>query len=72
MANGSTGEIRKHTINRRKVVRITCPSCGHRVGDASAHSRMLIQLAENETAEPADIYIKCGRCKAEIAVQKTE
>lgn len=72
MVNGLTGEVRKHTVQRRKVVRMTCPSCGHRVGDASAHSRMLIRLAENGTAEPADLYIKCGRCKAEIAFQKTE
>jgi len=33
---------------------------------------MLIRLAENDAEEPADLYIKCGRCKAEIAVQKTE
>ena len=72
MANGLTGEVRKHTVSRRKVVRMTCPSCGHRVGDASLQSRMRIRLAEDEPEEPADLYIKCGRCKAEIAVQKTE
>ena len=72
MANGPTGESRTHTVIRRKVVRMTCPSCGHRVGDASAQSRMRIRLAEDEPEEPADLYIKCGRCKAEIAVQKTE
>jgi hypothetical protein len=33
---------------------------------------MRIRLAEDEPEEPADLYIKCGRCKAEIAVQKTE
>ena len=72
MANGSTGEIPKHTVSRRKVVRLTCPSCGHRVGDASPHSRMMITLAQDDPAYSADLYIKCGRCKAEIAVQKTE
>ena len=72
MVNGLTGEVRKHTVSRRKVVRMTCPSCGYRIGDASAQSRMLIWLAENDAEEPADLYIKCGRCKAEIAVRKTE
>ena len=72
MANGPTGEVRTHTVSRRKLVRMTCPGCGHRVGDVSPQSRMRIRLAEEEPEEPADLYIKCGRCKAEIAVQKTE
>ena len=72
MANGPTGETRKHTVDRRKVVRLLCPSCGFRVGDASPHSHMMIRLALDDPADPADLYIKCGRCKAEIAVQKTE
>ena len=62
-------EAGKHHRHR---VRLSCPSCGYRVGDASPQSRMRIRLAEDEPEEPADLYIKCGRCKAEIAVQKTE
>ena len=72
MANGPTGEDQKHTVSKRKVVRLTCPSCGYRVGDASLQSCLTIRLAENDTKEPADLYIKCGRCKSEIAVRKTE
>ena len=72
MANGPAGEDQKHTVSKRKVVRLTCPSCGYRVGDASLQSRMMIRLAEDDPVSPADLYIKCGRCKAEIAVQKTK
>lgn len=72
MANGPLGEVPKHTIIVKKVVRLTCPGCGHRVGDASPHSRIMIRLALDDPTDPADLYIKCGRCKAEIAVQKTE
>ena len=72
MANDPTGEIRKHTVSRRKVVRLTCPSCGHRVGDASPHSRMMITLAQDDPAYSADLYIKCGRCKSELAARRIE
>ena len=63
---------REQGATRVKRVRLTCPSCGYRVGDASLQSCLTIRLAENDTKEPADLYIKCGRCKAEIAVQKTK
>ena len=62
----------RHEPLRHMRIKLPCPSCGFRVGDVSPHVRMSIRPAEEDPLEPADLYIKCGRCKAEIAVQKTE
>jgi hypothetical protein len=72
MNQGTMNTYHEKYANCRKRVKLSCPSCGHRVGDTLAPRKMLIRLAENDTTEPADLYIKCGRCKVEIAFQKTE
>ena len=51
-----------------KRVRLTCPCCGFRVADASPASARAILLEANADSA-ADLYIKCGRCKAEIAAR---
>ena len=60
------GFPRQSSAPRR--VRLTCPYCGFRVADASPASARSIRLEANPDSA-ADLYIKCGRCKAEIAAR---
>ena len=60
------GFPRQSSASRR--VRLTCPCCGFRVADASPVSARSIRLEANPDSA-ADLYIKCGRCKAEIAAR---
>ena len=60
------GLPRQTTASKR--VRLTCPCCGFRVADASPLSARSIRLEANPDSA-ADLYIKCGRCKAEIAAR---
>ena len=60
------GLPRQSSAPRR--VRLTCPCCGFRVADASPSSARSIRLEANPDSA-ADLYIKCGRCKAEIAAR---
>jgi len=60
------GFPRKSSVPGR--VRLTCPCCGFRVADASPVSARSIRLEANPDSA-ADLYIKCGRCKAEIAAR---
>ena len=72
MAQSGVGEAGEHLRRKRKGVRLTCPHCGYRVGDASPDIKMIIRPVDEDPLEPADLYIKCGRCKAELAAQKIE
>lgn len=60
------GLPRQSSAPRR--VRLTCPCCGFRIADASPTSARSIRLEANADSA-ADLYIKCGRCKAEIAAR---
>ena len=58
--------------SRMKRIRLSCPSCGFRVGDTPSQTQISIWLAEEDPTGPADLYIKCGRCKSELAARKIE
>ena len=62
----------RQSIQKRKGAKLMCPCCGFRVGDASQHTKMTIWVAGDDPLETADLYIKCGRCKSELAARKIE
>lgn len=72
MAQSLAGEASVQTRRKRKGVRLTCPHCGYRVGDASPDIKMIIRSVAEDPQGSADLYIKCGRCKAELAARKIE
>jgi DNA-directed RNA polymerase subunit RPC12/RpoP len=72
MTQRPQGAGQEQGANRKKRVRLSCPSCGFRVGDSPPHIRMSIRLTEDDPMQLADLYIKCGRCKSEIAARKIE
>ena len=72
MGQSPMGDAGEHTRRKRKGVRLTCPHCGYRVGDASPDIKMIIRPVAEDPQGSADLYIKCGRCKAELAARKIE
>lgn len=72
MNTKTSGIGQEPIINRLKRVRLACPSCGFRVGDTPSPTRISVRLADNDPTGVADMYIKCGRCKSELAARKIE
>ena len=72
MNTKTSGVGQEPITSRLKRVRLACPLCGFRVGDTPSPTRISVRLADIDPAGVADLYIKCGRCKSELAARKIE
>ncbi len=64
----------KRQIYRKYATRaLHCPKCGRgRLIDENTSVKSEMHVVENDEPSPADYYIKCAVCKAQIGVRKIE
>ena len=70
MVQQLTPNTPRQAATSKRRVQLTCPCCGFRIADAPAMTAQTVRLEANAGAA-ADLYLKCGRCKAEIAARLT-
>ena len=50
--------------------RLLCPKCQHRMIDQSKGTESELHVIDDSDDWPADYYLKCSQCKAEIGLRK--